>query len=372
MSGTGLYHEDCCIMRCIADINAHGLDVLMDALMMIILPRRKFSSLMVSLGAIPRQVPWKDWDEWKEVKHLLDESTPGGLDKALEIINMWVSRGRIPIAIEATASIIEAMRGDVPSMTATSTGILTLSLAYGLAVCRFVNLITDLIQKGVSAASVDSLAGQVGIPPWIVQIRHTAAHGKSIPSLSILRRAAQYLLYDFIIPKYWDLQYTVADSQLHEKSPRKSNVSVDSLLRSFFGEQSELYADSISTIRTCIGPVSHWIGSNLGSISNMPNRDGEKLSQIYVSLESEHSKCDLLGELMRQGRSDLVLYLVSHYPGSRIEPMLLTMHSTQICPQWLLESSCLGDRTRITSTEKSDVASLYTGSNEVPELDRFS
>lgn len=52
---------------------------------------------------------------------------------------------------------------------------------------RFVNGIEDGQQKGVYAKSLLSIASEIGLPIWLVQVRHAATHG-DLPTLNILRR----------------------------------------------------------------------------------------------------------------------------------------------------------------------------------------
>jgi hypothetical protein len=60
-------------------------------------------------------------------------------------------------------------------------------------------------QQGYYAESVLTLAQRAGIPSWIVELRHEATH-KHLPSLSVLRSAAQFLL-QWYREHYWDPQY---------------------------------------------------------------------------------------------------------------------------------------------------------------------
>ena len=41
---------------------------------------------------------------------------------------------------------------------------------------------------------LQDLAKELGIPSWIVDLRHRAAHGSSCPSLPLLREAAEFCL----------------------------------------------------------------------------------------------------------------------------------------------------------------------------------
>jgi len=46
---------------------------------------------------------------------------------------------------------------------------------------------------GTAVLPMFKLASQVDVPEWIVNIRHEAAHGISLPSIQILRLAADFI-----------------------------------------------------------------------------------------------------------------------------------------------------------------------------------
>ncbi len=66
-------------------------------------------------------------------------------------------------------------------------------LLYAAAVLRCVNGLVEPGQRGSSAASVQSLARNVGLPAWVVDMRHEISH-KELPSLSTLRLVSDFLL----------------------------------------------------------------------------------------------------------------------------------------------------------------------------------
>ncbi|XP_074739032.1 ribosomal biogenesis protein LAS1L isoform X2 [Strix uralensis] len=135
----------------------------------------------------------------------------------------------MPLAVDCTAELIRCKVLD-------SSGRLKsheLILSYGLALVRFVNLITERKQKMVSiplrqlAKEVEvlySLAGlpasvgrcggscgvtprlffQVDIPVWVVDLRHELTHGK-LPRLALCRKGCDVVL-DWLRKTYWSRQ----------------------------------------------------------------------------------------------------------------------------------------------------------------------
>jgi ribosomal biogenesis protein LAS1 len=50
-----------------------------------------------------------------------------------------------------------------------------------------VNGIVDPLQVGAFARSIASIASQLGLPLWLVELRHAGTH-EDLPSLDLLRR----------------------------------------------------------------------------------------------------------------------------------------------------------------------------------------
>jgi hypothetical protein len=169
--------------------------------------RNFFLPPMILTGKqISKQLPWRSWEEWRETFVKVVDLTPDSASSVVEIFRLWNSRCRLPLAVEATWLIIDIMREDPESSIfrgSIPASEQSLALAYSQAICRFVNLLIDVAQKGAVAASMDSLAVTVEMPAWIVQLRHNIAHGPSFPSLNFLRRGAVEMLDAYIIPKYW-------------------------------------------------------------------------------------------------------------------------------------------------------------------------
>ena len=138
----------------------------------------------------PRLVPWLGWQEWQAVSHaLFDEN--GNRQWGLEAIALWRLRGRIPHAVDITSSLIEIIMLDDDSQSLRTQ--YEMRLQYSIIVVRAVNGLVDPSQQSYFADSVMSLASKIDIPGWIVELRHDATHN-ALPSLSILRSAAQHML----------------------------------------------------------------------------------------------------------------------------------------------------------------------------------
>ena len=94
----------------------------------------------------------------------------------------------LPHALESLLSILVAVQQD----NASDGSSLSLSLrqSYATALIRLVNGLVDPLQSGTYARSILSIAAQIGLPAWLVELRHAATH-EDLPSLELLRDGAK-------------------------------------------------------------------------------------------------------------------------------------------------------------------------------------
>jgi ribosomal biogenesis protein LAS1 len=59
-----------------------------------------------------RLVPWADWAEWHAVREGLWSADATQLTAALTRVETWRARGRVPLAVDMTACLLDAQRGD--------------------------------------------------------------------------------------------------------------------------------------------------------------------------------------------------------------------------------------------------------------------
>ncbi|XP_075017958.1 ribosomal biogenesis protein LAS1L isoform X6 [Calonectris borealis] len=129
-------------------------------------------------------VAWRGRAEWDQVMVGLYCGDSRLQQEALDRVSAWKSRygPKMPLAVDCTAELIRCKVLD-------SSGRLKsheLILSYGLALVRFVNLITERKQKMVSIP-LRQLAREVDIPIWVVDLRHELTHGK-LPRLALCRK----------------------------------------------------------------------------------------------------------------------------------------------------------------------------------------
>lgn len=149
-----------------------------------------------------RQAAWIDWSEWTEVKELLFSGSLESRKRGVDYVEMWRSRSsKIPPAIIATAEIVSLLDG-LPERHLSD---ICWRLAASMCIVRTVNLIIDPLQKKKYAVAVSGIAEEIGLPKWIVRVRHQATHSAKLPSLAILVSSCGSLL-GWMAENYWGPQ----------------------------------------------------------------------------------------------------------------------------------------------------------------------
>lgn len=105
----------------------------------------------------------------------------------------WRAITPLPHALEATLSLLIAIIQDQESSSKHpySFAVSTLGIRqiYASALVRLVNGLVDPLQQGAYARSIASIATRIGLPQWLVELRHAATH-EELPSLELLRSGA--------------------------------------------------------------------------------------------------------------------------------------------------------------------------------------
>nr|XP_025033802.1 ribosomal biogenesis protein LAS1L isoform X2 [Pelodiscus sinensis] len=146
-------------------------------------------------------VAWRSKAEWDQVMVGLYCGDCRLQRDALDRVSAWRSRygNRMPLAVDCTADLIRCKILDTSGNMRSH----ELVLSYGLALVRFVNLITERKQKIVNIP-LRRLAKEMNIPIWIVNLRHDLTHGK-LPQLIACRRGCDVVL-EWLRRTYWSRQ----------------------------------------------------------------------------------------------------------------------------------------------------------------------
>lgn len=156
-----------------------------------------------------QSVPWTSTAEWIFVRDALFSGNPHRQRRAIDRIDAWRCRAQrsLPVSIISTVDLMRLalLDGVVHLEPSVPSGVddTHLRLAYSMALVRFVNLSTEILQKR-TAQAVHMLAGDMGLPEWLVNIRHEATH-YTLPSMDLLRNGVSVAL-EWLKLTYWDEQ----------------------------------------------------------------------------------------------------------------------------------------------------------------------
>ncbi|KAM6143402.1 ribosomal biogenesis protein LAS1L [Erethizon dorsatum] len=179
-------------------------------------------------------VAWLSRAEWDQVTVYLFCDDHKLQRYALNRITVWRSRlgNELPLAVASTADLIRCKLMDVTGGLGTD----ELRLLYGMALVRFVNLISERKTK-FSKLPLKFLAQEVNIPDWIVELRHELTH-KKMPHINDCRRGCYFVL-DWLQKTYWchQLENSLRDSweleedraDMEEDQEEDKNIGVDDI-----------------------------------------------------------------------------------------------------------------------------------------------
>lgn len=167
-----------------------------------------------------------DTEEWERARNLLFSQDHEDRSNGVDLITLWLSRGRCPVAAEVTSLLVKVML----NVECGSRDDLELRMMASMALIRFVNGITDAQQQRKFARPVHEVAAQLGMPDVCVSLRHAATHGH-LPCLSALCLACKLALR-WLHDAYWSSQEShlqqVKEDVLRVLCAYQENVEGDS------------------------------------------------------------------------------------------------------------------------------------------------
>ncbi|KAJ6652110.1 hypothetical protein lerEdw1_013339, partial [Lerista edwardsae] len=256
---------------------------------------------VISRRKRPRSVvAWQSKAEWDQVMVGLYCSDCQTQRDALDRVSAWKSRygHRMPLAVECTADLIRCKILD------TSGGLRSheLVLTYGLALVRFVNLITERKQK-MFIISLRHLAKELNIPIWIVNLRHDLTHG-NLPQLDACRREYRPPLSSLL--------------------PPGCDVVLDWLRHTYWSRQ---------------------LGNDLAGGCEEDDDDGEEMPEMDIKMGSDSSSQeepkDVLspGSRKHQELCEKVTDVLVSYKNQQLGVLQKLQTIDQVCHEWCDSSS---------------------------------
>lgn len=153
-------------------------------------------------------VPWYDSDEWHDVYANIFSDNLARKEEALKTLYLWKARcPALPSGIESTLGIlrmhVEYLKNDSSREEEEGIDLEVLRFACPTAIVRFINHMLDSeTEKGTSLYKA---ANKLGVPDWIVELRHNIAHNSTLPHTLLLKKACTTVL-TWLQNNYWDKQ----------------------------------------------------------------------------------------------------------------------------------------------------------------------
>ncbi|UZJ51297.1 hypothetical protein CBS101457_000617 [Exobasidium rhododendri] len=173
--------------------------------------------------------------------------------QGLAIVHLWLNRSACPYAVESTGSLIHAQELDdqllflSPNISSGSEWVVR--SAYAMAILRFVNSVADTFQTSMYAQSIFQISQRIGLPIWLVEIRHAATH-EDLPSLAVLRDACIAAL-QWLQVHFW--QPTLSRRTLSRTANSlRANVKSDPVSLQYDSSQ-EIQAEAASQLKLHLG-----------------------------------------------------------------------------------------------------------------------
>ncbi|CAI5737536.1 unnamed protein product [Hyaloperonospora brassicae] len=219
-------------------------------------------------------VPWRTWTEWQDVREGLFSRDLYAQQRSIARVAAWRSRMQLPVAVNATAQLAELQLHEAMAqhhhhaVGVSSRSHMELSLLYANVVVRCVNGLVDGSQRGAYAMAVSTLAQRIGIPLWVVDLRHESTHNQ-LPSLSVLRFAARHLLA-WLRVNYWGAQEELIREQVQHvaqwllaqlphlhREPRSDEEQVELRLEeeAVEGQTMPKLRLDVENLRNIVGPL---------------------------------------------------------------------------------------------------------------------
>ncbi|CAD5234694.1 unnamed protein product [Bursaphelenchus xylophilus] len=170
-------------------------------------------------------VPFTEF-EWNIVKNNLTTDNIPVLQDVLEVLNMWEFRSDplTPIVIRLTKLVVNGILFDMSNQDSNHNMSYNKQMIYSTVMIRFVNYLNEICQsEDGPLTSVVAATSKIGIPPWIVQMRHSVAHA-DLPTLNELRNGVLFCR-NWLWEMHWKQPVEIALTVPGADPPTQKKVS---------------------------------------------------------------------------------------------------------------------------------------------------
>lgn len=178
-------------------------------------------------GNPKRIVGWINREEFEIVYDELFSTDISLQQHALDRIAVWKCRiqHKLSTAIELSSQLISTLLfyKRVQGSKENTDLQISLQLSVAMAVIRFVNLMTENKQKKLYAQPVHTVAEELGIPEWLVNLRHDATHS-NMPSLNLLYKGLVFAIC-WLKEEFWEQQLKLDQSEKIGSDKEETDIS---------------------------------------------------------------------------------------------------------------------------------------------------
>uniref|UniRef100_A0A336MF18 CSON000195 protein n=1 Tax=Culicoides sonorensis TaxID=179676 RepID=A0A336MF18_CULSO len=148
-----------------------------------------------------RVAPFRNREEFVSTFEKIYNEDIESRKQGLQMLQVWrIRRGaETSASILSTAAILEVQLKDECGEIASQSDLQSM---YSGAFTRFLNYVTSIEQRH-KKRTMYSIANQLGIESFLVDLRHLCSHGKDSPSLDVFRRSANYCM-NWLKSYYWE------------------------------------------------------------------------------------------------------------------------------------------------------------------------
>lgn len=328
--------------------------------------------------AHPRIVPWYSPQEWEQLKEWFYGDSVKDKRRAILKVNSYQCKGSqyLPHVIDSTCQLTNALLLDEDNKVDK----LNVRLSYTMTLIRFVNGILDPNQKAQFAIPLHTIARNVGLSSWFVELRHWGTHERDLPSLDMLRIAVRDAL-NWLWLHYWDdneLEDSQDEEEEYDSDEQEEDLfsgidvqSIRKLLKNWNGELSILFKEN-KKVWISRGDEDNHLKKVISSDNFMVETRDKKIQgpkRKQMKIEQEINEYIALWKdqwLQNENKMGFIDLIMNHFNSS-----LLTMLISQLDPsftlryfQWLLNNYKL----IISSNVKSNNNKMKKSKQKIPSM----
>ncbi|KAK5982601.1 hypothetical protein GCK32_003291, partial [Trichostrongylus colubriformis] len=145
--------------------------------------------------------------EWNRVRTLFQSEDVEELKECLAILSMWRSRmgNSIPVALSCSEMLVRLAISELQIANEADQWMKMeeLKMQHCIVIIRFINYVNEIGQRQRQTSIVRAVQ-QLGIPSWLVEIRHNASHSH-VPPIGTLRMGSEFCR-EWIWNNFWTRQ----------------------------------------------------------------------------------------------------------------------------------------------------------------------